>query len=345
MRAARLREYGKPGDEPFEIVDVDEPTVSAPTDVVVEVAGAGFCQTDLKLVKDEGLPVELPLTLGHENAGTVRAVGENVTAVAPGDKVNCLPGKVCGKCQSCRRDESYVYCENLEIPGMHTDGGFAEAFTTSEQSVVRLESLDPVDIAPVADAGLSSYHPVKRATRELDPDSHILLIGIGGLGHLGLQAALLMTGAATIAADIRPTALDLAESCGADHVVNSRETDLAEEVDRITDGDGVDQVVDFVGTPATFNEAPDLLGTGGEYHLVGYTGTVEIPAVDMIASEISIRGSRGGRYSELVEIIDLFERGKLEIHTERYGLAEINDVAAALANGEIQGRAVIELQG
>ena len=344
MQAARLHRYTDDMTEALSIDEVDRPEPTGPTDVIVEVEGAGWCQTDNHIVEGmwaEYVPQELPMTLGHENAGLVAETGEEVTLVEEGDPVICHPVQTCGTCRPCRLGED-MYCENSAFNGLTTDGGFAEYLETSERAVIPLPAgVDPTDIAPHADAGITAYHAAKKAVRELNPGDHVVVIGIGGLGHIGLQCVDAMSAARTVAVDVKDSALSLAEELGADHTVNPTETDLADEVAALTDETGAQQVLDFVGADETTAYAPDVVAAGGDHHVVGYGGHVHEPAQALVNGEFSFRGTLVGRYAELQELVALVDQGDVGLHTSRYDLAEINTVAERLEHGEIEGRAVV----
>ena len=140
----------------LQLTDIPEPTIEGPLDVIVRIGGAGVCRTDLHILEgqwEEKSGVALPYTIGHENAGWVHAVGDAVTNVAVGDKVILHPLITCGLCRACRSGDD-VHCENSQFPGIDTNGGYAEYLKTSARSVVRIdESLEPADVAALADAG------------------------------------------------------------------------------------------------------------------------------------------------------------------------------------------------
>jgi propanol-preferring alcohol dehydrogenase/NAD+-dependent secondary alcohol dehydrogenase Adh1 len=344
MRAARLHEYTDEMSEALTIDEVDAPQIDRSDGVVVDVEGAGWCQTDNHIIEGmwaDYVHQELPMTLGHENAGTVAAVGEEVTLVEEGDPVICHPVQTCGTCRPCRLGED-MYCENSLFNGLTTDGGFADQLLTSERAVVPLpDGIDPIDIAPHADAGITAYHAAKKAVGELSPGDYVVVIGIGGLGHIGLQCVDAMSAARTVAVDVKDSALELAADLGADHTVNSAETDLVEEVVALTDGTGARQVLDFVGADETTGYAPDVVAAGGDHHVVGYGGHVHEPAQALVDGEFSFRGTLVGRYAELQELVTLVEQGDVDLHTTRYDLEDVNTVAGRLERGEIEGRAVI----
>ena len=344
MQAARLHEYTDDWEHALTIDEVDRPEPERSDHVVVEVEGAGWCRTDNHVI--EGMWTDyvaqtLPMTLGHENAGTVVETGDEVAVADVGDAVICHPVMTCGTCRYCRLGED-MYCTNLQFPGLTTDGGFAEYLLTSERALIPLpDGVEPIDVAPHADAGITAYHAAKKATGELAPGDHALVVGVGGLGHIGLQCLLATTAATITAVDVKDEALALAEDLGAHHTVNSTDADVVEEVDAITDGTGARQVLDFVGADETTAFGPDVLSPGGDHHVVGYGGHVHEPSQTLVDGEMSYRGTLVGRYTELQELMALVDRGDVELRTSRYDLAEINDVAARLEHGDIEGRAVI----
>lgn len=343
MRAARLHEYTEDMSSGLTIDEIERPEISRADDVLIEVQGAGWCQTDNHII--EGMWANyveqtLPQTLGHENAGTIVETGEEVTTVKEGDRVICHPVRTCGKCRPCRQGED-MYCENQEFTGLTTDGGFAEYLVTSERSVVRLGDIDPIDIAPHADAGITAYHAAKKAADSLVPGRYTVIIGIGGLGHIGLQAVHALSASRTIAIDIKDEARSLARNLDADHIINSRQEDVADAVAAITDRAGASQVLDFVGTDETTDLAPDIVAPGGDHHIIGYGGHIHRPAQDLVDGEFSYQGTLVGQYTELQELVSLIEQGDMELTTTRYNITEINTVAEMLDQREIDGRAVI----
>lgn len=343
MEAARLHEYTEDMSEGLSIDEITRPEPERSDDIVVEVEGAGWCRTDNNIIRgwwNEYAPQDLPMTLGHENAGTVVEVGDEVSNVDVGDSVLCHPHVTCGTCRPCRQGDD-MYCENASFPGLTTNGGFAEYLLTSERAVIKLDGIDPAAIAPHADAGITAYHAAKKAARELNPGDYTLLIGIGGLGHIGLQSVHELSAARTIAVDVKEEALDLAEQLGADHTINPTEDDVPELVDSITDGTGVKHTLDFVGADETTALAPDTLSAGGDHHVIGYGGHVEQPSQTLVDGEFSFRGTLVGEYTELQELVALVEDGVMDLHTQEYSLSEINEVAQRLEDNEIEGRAVI----
>src|SRR3954469_21532 len=256
MIAARLHGY----HEPLAVESVPEPAISGPHDVIVKLGGAGLCRTDLHIQEGqwaEKSGVELPYTLGHENSGWVHEVGSDVSNVEVGDTVIVHPLVTCGLCRPCRAGDD-VHCENNAFPGISVDGGFADLLKTSARSVVKLDpSLEPKDIAALADAGLTAIHAVKKAIPVLGAGTRAVVIGAGGLGHIGIQCLKAYTPCEIIVIDPSEKALALASELGADHTVkvDTQRTSSSgtggakhvETVQELTDGMGAEAIIDFVG--------------------------------------------------------------------------------------------------
>jgi NAD+-dependent secondary alcohol dehydrogenase Adh1 len=192
MKAVRLHHY----EEQPKVEEVAEPKITGPLDVIVRIGGAGLCRTDLHIIEGqwkEKSGVTLPYTLGHENAGWVHGIGSAVSNVAVGDTVIVHPLITCGLCRACRAGDD-MHCANNAFPGVSVDGGMANFLKTTARAVVKLDpSLAPKDIAALADAGLTAYHAVKKAANILYPGTKVVVIGAGGLGHIGIQCLKALT--------------------------------------------------------------------------------------------------------------------------------------------------------
>src|SRR5258708_1361605 len=208
MKAVRVHEY----HQLPKVEEVEEPKVTGPWDVIVRIGGAGLCRTDLHIIEGqwaEKSGVTLPYTLGHENAGWVHEIGSVVSNVAIGDTVIVHPLITCGLCRACRAGDD-MHCSNSSFPGISVDGGMANFLKTTARAVVELDSsLAPKDIAALADAGLTAYHAVKKASAHLYPGTKGVVIGAGGLGHIGVQCLKALTPAEIIVVDRSPEALAL----------------------------------------------------------------------------------------------------------------------------------------
>ncbi len=339
MKAVRLHAYG---DAPV-VEEVAEPRIDSPTDVIVKIEGAGLCRTDLHIVEGqwkEKSRVKLPYTLGHENAGRVAAVGSAVESVAPGDVVIVHPLVTCGYCRACRAGDD-MHCSSSSFPGIDVDGGFAELLKTSARAVVKLEpTVLPQDVAALADAGLTAYHAVKKAARLLFPGAYALVIGAGGLGHIGIQSLKALTAAQVIVVDSSVEALEMARSFGADYTILADGLHVAKVLE-VTEGLGCEVVLDFVGEGSALPDGVAMLRRAGSYFIIGYGGQLEVPAIDIISAEINFVGNLVGTYNDLAELMTLAREGKVELRTRTYPLDAALDAIADLDEGRLHGRGIL----
>ena len=341
MKAVQIVAY----DEPVKLVDVPEPRIESPNDVIVRIGGAGVCRTDLHIL--EGVWREalgnprLPGTIGHETAGWVEEVGAAVTTVKRGDPVILHPKSTCGLCRACRAGND-MHCPNSYFPGLDGhDGGYAQYVKTSIRAVVPLApGTDPVPLAPYADAGITAYHAVKKIVPETYPGSTVAVIGIGGLGHFAVQILKVMTAARVVAVDTLEERLAFARRLGADHGVLTGSDGGVKGVLDYTEG-GAEIVMDFVGEKGTPENALHMLRNGGTYSIVGYGGTVAPTTLEMINRELKIVGNLVGTYNELVELMELAHQDRVHITSQTFPLAEANSVLRDLDQGKIVGRAVL----
>ncbi len=339
MKAVRLHHYGQ---HPV-VEKVAEPEISTPYDVIVRIGGAGVCRTDLHIIEgqfSQKSGVILPYILGHENAGWVHAVGSAVDNVAIGDTVIVHPQITCGFCRSCRAGDD-MHCVRAAFPGMDTNGGMAEFLKTTARSVVKLSStLAPAAIAALADAGLTAYHAIKKATPMLYPGTKVVVIGAGGLGHIGIQCLKALTPAEIIVVDRSPEALELSRTLGADYTLLADGNQIA-QVKEITDGQGAEAIIDFVGEGSAVDDGVAMLRRAGTYYVVGYGGQLQVPTIDIISTEINFMGNLVGTYNDLTELMTLTLEGKVTLHTATYPLEAANDAIHALDSGKLRGRAIL----
>ena len=261
------------------IDEVPEPKITGPLDVIVKIGGAGVCRTDLHIIEgqwDAAMGTPLPYILGHENAGWVHEVGSAVTNVAVGDTVILHPTPTCGLCRACRAGDD-MHCENSTFPGLSTDGGMAEYLLTSARACVKLDpATRPQDVAALADAGITAYHAVRKAIPLLYPGTTAVVIGAGGLGHIGIQCLAALTATNVIVVDRNPEALKLAAELGADHTVvaDGRHVDAVKD---LTNGKGAHVVLDFVAEQGAEMDGWNMTAPAGSYFVIGYGGTLHHP--------------------------------------------------------------------
>ena len=339
MKAVRLHEFQKP---PM-VDDIPEPTIRGPLDVIVKIGGAGVCRTDLHIMEgqwDAAMHTPLPYVLGHENAGWVHEIGPGVTNVAVGDTVILHPTPTCGLCHACRAGDD-MHCVNSEFPGLSRDGGMAEYLLTSARACIKLDpKTQPKDVAALADAGITAYHAVRKAIPLLYPGTTCVVIGAGGLGHIGIQCLAALTATTVIVVDQNPDALKLAEQLGANHTVVADGGQVS-AVQDLTRGAGANVVLDFVAERGAENDGWNMTGSTGSYFVIGYGGELHIPTLDIITTERNIIGNIVGTYNDLAELMVLAEAGKVTLHTRTYPLDAAPDAIADLDAGRVRGRAIL----
>jgi NAD+-dependent secondary alcohol dehydrogenase Adh1 len=325
------------------VEEVAEPKINGPFEVIVRVGGAGVCRTDLHIIDgqwDAAMGTPLPYILGHENAGWVHEVGAGVTNVSPGDTVILHPTPTCGLCRACRAGDD-MHCENSSFPGLSTDGGMAEYLLTSARACVKLEpETRPQDVAALADAGITAYHAVRKAIPLLYPGTTAVVIGAGGLGHIGIQCLAALTATRIVVVDRNPAALKLAEQLGADVTVTA-DGKHVDAVKDLTNGQGADVVLDFVAEQGAEADGWEMTRPAGSYFVIGYGGTLHIPTLDIISTERNIIGNIVGTYNDLAELMSLAQSGKVTLHTRTYPLTAAPEALADLDAGRVRGRAIL----
>jgi alcohol dehydrogenase, propanol-preferring len=338
MKAARIHAYR----EPLVVEDVPTPRPE-PGEVVIRVLGAGFCHSDLHVI-DGDLRVlpRMPLTLGHENAGRVSAIGHGVTSVKEGDAVVVFGGWGCGRCDYCVTGEDQL-CAEPEWCGLSKwDGGYAEYLRVPRERFLIKTTLDPVRAAPLADAALTPYRAIKKALPFLQPDHAALLIGAGGLGQYGLKLLRLMSGTPVIAVDSSPTKRARALELGATLVFDPKDPDLVKKITEASKG-GVSAAFDFVGSEETLATSIASTRTLGKVFQIGLAGgSARLKVLENSRFEVGFECTLWGTIKELREVVALVEDGRLTLNeSELAPLDAINDVYARLKRGDVKGRVII----
>lgn len=334
MKAARLKGPRKP----LEIVELHDPE-PRPGEVVVKIASSGVCHSDLHIANGEFKGVKYPITLGHEPAGYVHDIGSGVRNLAKGDPVLVYAGTVCGRCAYCLRGEEN-YCESGEFFGFDHDGADAEyLLVKSPRYLFPIRGLSTDEACPLACAGITAYHAVKaEALPVLRPEDYVVVIGVGGLGHIGIQLLKRLSPSQIIAVDSRKESLALAEKLGADHTILPGRH-LSSQILRVSKKK-VGVVIDFVGSNRTLAPSYEILRPGGRLVLVGEAGgSFKIAASSTIGREV--HGSVYGSLNEMREVVDLARRKQFKVMVKTYPLREVNGVLKTLEEGRIVGRAVL----
>lgn len=338
MRAARFHGPGL-----LHVEEVPRPEIG-PGEVLLRVAGSGVCRSDIRVIEGDEDPValygaHLPITLGHENAGFVESVGVGVESLRPGDPVAVYGAWGCGVCRVCRSGEEQQ-CDIRRWVGVGRDGGYADYLRVPAARHLRpLRGLDPVEAATLVDAGVTSYRAVRRTLPALRPGSALVIIGVGGLGHLAVQIAKAIAPTASlIAVDVSEDRLELAQQLGADHVLDGRE-DVSSAIRRLTDGEGAGAVVDFVGSEQTLRTSDAVIGRNGLIILTGGSGGALRYAWHF--TEASITSTTWGSPADLDDVLQLARSNAIHPHVSRFPLEAINDAFSQLADGRILGLAVV----
>jgi len=341
MKAVRFVEVGKPA----QIVDIPKPT-PGPGQVLVKIGGAGVCHSDLH-VMDEDLGLKGPFTLGHENAGWIAGIGQGVAGWKEGDPVAVYGPWGCGRCHTCQTSAEN-YCENHASfgtmgGGLGSDGGMAEYMVVpSPRLLVPLGKLDPTQAAPLSDAALTPYHAIKAALPILTPDTHVLVIGIGGLGHMAVQLLQTLCAATVIAGDIDDSKLAHASELGVRHVINTRNADAAvEAIKKLTGPRGVVLALDFVGAQPTIDLCTRVVGRNSRITVVGLGGGSLHYSANQPPYGCSVTIPYWGSRTELMEVIALAAENRLHSLVETFPLEQAVDVYQRLREGSIKGRAVL----
>jgi len=347
-KAALMKTY----NAPLEIgeIEITEPSGEA---VIVKIAGAGVCHSDLHLLKGElqGFPQPLPIVLGHENSGYVYAIGDKV----PKHILN-KPVLVFGGWYEEEDEYTLIGEQQLSDKGVWPGvvkyhGGYAEyMYVPSYKFLIPADGIEDVEAASVlTDAGLTPYRAIKKLVGRINPDDYVIVVGLGGLGMFGLQYAKLLLNARIIAIDVIDEKLNIANKItkfeNTDVLLNASKVDVVEEIKKITKGKGVRAVVDFVGSRRTFETYLKTLGKRSYYVIVGLHSVIgpEIPILSMVISEISLLGSFWGNIRELYEVTELARRNLIKYRelVEKIKLSDINRAFERLEKGEVLGRQVV----
>ncbi|MBD8101266.1 NAD(P)-dependent alcohol dehydrogenase [Plantibacter sp. VKM Ac-2885] len=346
MKALR---YTKIGSAP-EVVEIEKPT-PGPGEILLKVTAAGVCHSDdyvMSLPEEDYLAQQypLPLTLGHEGAGVIESFGEGVeTSLQIGDAVAVYGPWGCGHCLNCSQGKEN-YCTNavaegIRPPGLGSQGSMAEYMIVDDvRHLVPIGDLDPVKNVSLTDAGLTPYHAIKRSLPKLGAGTFAVVIGSGGLGHVGIQMLKALSGATVIVLDVSDEKLELAKHVGADVTLISDES-AAGKIRELTGGVGVDAVFDFVGANPTIATATAVAAMEADVTIVGIGGGSATIGFGSIAYDAAVRVPYWGSRSELIEVFELAKAGKVDVEVQPYSLDDAPKAYEDLHAGTIRGRAVI----
>ncbi len=334
MKVARLAGPRKQ----FAVVHAERPE-PGPGEVVVKIVASGVCHSDLHIARGEFESVKYPIILGHEPAGYVFEFGEGVTGLRKGQPVVVYPARGCGRCWFCLKGEEN-HCEDGKFIGFDQDGGYVEyLLVESPRYLFPLSGLSLEEGAPLGCAGITAYHAVKEeALPVLHAGDYVVVIGVGGLGHIAIQLLKKLSPCSIVAVDVRRRSLSFAEKLGSDETILAGKN-MATQVRRVAKK-GVGAVIDFVGSTSTLNSSYQMLRAGGRLVVVGAAGG-QLKMDSGSTNGREVHGSISGSLSEMRELMELGRQKRFRVVVKAYPLGEVNEVLKMLAEGRIEGRAVL----
>jgi propanol-preferring alcohol dehydrogenase len=329
-----------------EFQEVPEPH-AGPGQVVVRIAGSGLCHTDFTVISRDRSYWKNeppPFTLGHEIAGWIEEVGTGVTKFRHGDAVAVSPSWAsCGRCHMCRSGEENhcLYQKAIRGPGVGYDGGHAPYVLVPEaRFLAPIGDLDPVQAAPLTDAGITTYTAIKPALPLIWPGSTAVVIGVGGLGLYAVQFLRQLTGARVVAVDSSEARLKLAREYGADEAV-SNGPDAADYIRELTAGVGATFILDCVGVNATLATEVAALSWRGRLAMVGAGGgSIPFDFFKVPPGAQLVTSLNGGSIA-LMEVVAMAARGRLKVLADRYPLSAAKQAYDDFEHGRLVGRAVL----
>ncbi|WP_042350790.1 alcohol dehydrogenase AdhP [Bacillus massiliigorillae] len=336
MKAAVVNQF----NSKLEIKDVPKPTLEA-GEILVKIEACGVCHTDLHAAQgDWPVKPKLPLIPGHEGVGIVEEVAEGVTSIKVGDRVG-IPWlySACGECEYCITGRETLCLDQLN-GGYSVDGGYAEYCKAPAAYVARIpDNVDPVEIAPILCAGVTTYKALK--VSEAKPGDWVAIYGIGGLGHVALQYAKAM-GFNVIAVDIQDDKLELAKKLGADLTFNSREVDPAQAIKEAVGG--AQAAVSVAVSKIAFEQAYQSVKRDGTLVVVGLPNSeLPIPIFDTVLNGVTVKGSIVGTRKDMQEALEFAAQGKVKANIETAPMDSINEVFEKMEKGQINGRIVLTM--
>jgi len=332
MKAARLHEYGKP----FQIDDIPTPKVKD-GETLVKVVASYVCSSDIGLVKRERPWAKMPMIAGHNVTGVIEDIGPDVSGFKKGDAVAVYGAWGCGQCTLCKQGDEQL-CDPRKWVGFGPDGGYAEyMLVPAQRHLIKIDGLDLHEVAPLLDAGLTAYRAVKQALPLLYPNATVSILGVGNIGYYAVQIAkVLEPQAKVIAVDVLQERLGLAAMLGSDYQVLA-DSRAVVDIREISGADGVQVIVDTVGSDATLALAAQTAGKRSAIAIVGLGGG----SIPKLPGECSTYSSIWGTLGEMKKLVTLYRDGKIQCDIKRFPLDSINEVFKLIQAKQLQQQAVI----
>ena len=345
MTAFRVHEWG----EPPRLSEVPVPR-PGPGQVLVKVAGVGVCGSDPNMCKipekiGQMMNWQMPFTLGHEVGGWIEELGEGVVGFEPGESVVLMSTHSCGDCSYCFEGADINCQESHFGRGYGRDGGLAQyVLVEHPREIQKIGGLDPRTAGPLTDAGVVSYHGVKRGLPKLRPGTTAAVIGVGGLGSFALQFIKVLTSARVIAIDANPERLEFARELGADELINTADGPVDKRLRHLTNGEGLTAALDFVGVDDTIATGVGALRKGGSYGVIGSGGgTLRKGWYNALPKDGEIFHYQGATLADMHDVIALAESGKIRNEVDVFPFDRVGEAYEKLVRGELRGRAVIQV--
>jgi alcohol dehydrogenase, propanol-preferring len=346
---------------PLEIINKETPKPIG-SQVLVKVEACGVCHSDIhlweggyegpegELLKATDRGVRYPLIPGHEIAGVIDEMGEEVSSLSvfkKNNKVLVFPWLGEGMCPACREGDENL-CDKPRSLGIYRDGGYSDyvlvpsyRYLLDITSDIETNLLDMNTACTLSCSSLTAYGAISNA--ELKPYDTVVIIGAGGLGLMAIQLAKAITGATVISMDLDDNKLKAAKDNGADYIVNSKKGDAAKAIIELTHKLGADAVIDFVNSSKSTEVDMQLMRKRARLVLVGlYGGALKLNLVSMPTRAYKLIGSYTGNIAQLAELVSLARRGAIKpLVSDKFKLEEATDALSRLKDGKIVGRGVI----
>jgi len=339
MRAMVLSELGPIETNPLKLTEIDRHEIQRPNELLIKIEACGVCHSQLHGIegdwKDLGIPPMLPTVPGHEVVGKVVEIGKNVTKFKVGDRAGISPLlESCMKCQYCKEGNEHL-CESIQVLGESLKGGYAEYVTVTEDFATKIpEKMRPEYAAPLFCAGITAYKAVKAS--EPSKNKKIGIFGIGGVGHMAVQFAIL-EGAYVIAISRNKKHLEIAKKLGASITITYSQ-DQEKFLQELKEKVGLlDAAIVFAPADIVTNTAIRAIKKGGLV-VIGTIGKIS----NFVAfEEKTIRGTLIGSRNDMKEVIRIANEKNIKVFSEVYRLEQANEVLAKLKTSEIEARAVL----
>jgi D-arabinose 1-dehydrogenase-like Zn-dependent alcohol dehydrogenase len=334
MRAVQVPRAGGP----FEIVERDIPEAESGM-VRVKVQACGICHSD-EVTKHGLFPgIEYPRVPGHEVVGVIDAVGPNVPQWKVGDRVGVgWNGGYCGYCNSCRRGNFFACETSTQVTGVTRDGGYADYLVTPFSSLALVpEELSPVEAAPLMCAGVTTFNCLRNSGAR--PGEVVAVVGLGGLGHLGVQYAA-KSGFNTVAIGRGKDKEPLARKLGAAHYIDTGSQDPAAELQKLG---GAKVILATVTAAEAMKQVIPGLAINGTLMIVGAVPSLEVPALQLLLKSQQVKGWYSGTSFDSQETLGFSVQTGVRSMNESYPLEQVNEAYARMTEGKARFRVVLTM--